>query len=73
MIVENKLGKASGARLFYNYLLEKRYITRTFLDELVEIIRQYDIWEWYTKYKNKKVRVLHILFEEQGYKIHLND
>lgn len=37
----------SATSLFYDYLLEKNYIQSTkSVDEFVELIRQYDTWEW---------------------------
>lgn len=33
--------------LFYEYLIEHKYLNRTpALDEFVELVRQYDTWEW---------------------------
>ena len=37
-------------------------------EELTELTRQYDTWDW-TKYNNFKARNLHLLFEQVGYKI----
>ena len=66
--VEKNGRKESGTSLFYNYLLEKRYLkATTFLEELVEWTRQYDVWDW-KKENNEKARYLHILFELLGYK-----
>jgi oligoribonuclease NrnB/cAMP/cGMP phosphodiesterase (DHH superfamily) len=36
------------------------------LEELVELTRQYDTWDW-EKYNNQKARQLHLLFEQIGY------
>ncbi len=67
IVVSNDMGKVSGTSLFYNYLIDKGYITHTsFLDEFVECTRQYDTWEW-IRYNNVKGRMLHILFETLGY------
>lgn len=68
IIVENGFGKISGTSLFYEYLTYNNYLQRNpVLDEFVELTRQYDTWEWQTKYKNPKARKLHIILEELGY------
>lgn len=69
IIVENERGKTSGTSLFYEYLIKQGYILPTpCLDELVEMTRQYDTWEWNKIYNNAKARKLHLLFEQVGYK-----
>lgn len=71
IIVENDKGKASGTSLFYDYLINNEYLKRNdTLDELVELTRQYDTWEW-KKYNNYKARKLHVLFENLGYSKYL--
>ena len=51
-----------------NYLINNNYLKPIpVLDELVEWTRQYDTWDW-VKYNNKKARMLHLLFEQIGYK-----
>ena len=66
--VENELGRASGTSLFYEHLQAKGLLnTNPCLDELVELTRQYDTWEWIEVYNNPKARMLHILFEQLGY------
>lgn len=71
IVVENAKGKVSGTSLFYEFLLKNNLIKETkSLDLLVEWTRQYDTWEW-KKYNNVKARMLHILFETQGYKKYL--
>lgn len=68
ILVENEKGKTSGTSLFYEYLTSNGYLKRNeTLDELVELTRQYDTWEWKTIYNNPKARKLHILFEVLGY------
>ncbi len=68
IIVENDKGKTSGTSLFYEYLLNHKLLDRNdTLDELVELTRQYDTWEWKNKYNNPKARMLHIIFEVLGY------
>lgn len=68
IIVEDDKGKTSGTSLFYEYLTNNEYLQKNeTLDELVELTRQYDTWEWKNIYNNYKARKLHILFEVLGY------
>ena len=68
IILECSKGPTSGTYLFFEYLINNRYLERTeILEELVELTRQYDTWEW-VNYNNKKARMLHLLFEQVGYK-----
>lgn len=68
IIVENEKGKTSGTSLFYEYLTDNGYLEKNeTLDELVELTRQYDTWEWKNIYNNYKARKLHIIFEVLGY------
>lgn len=69
IIVTSDKGMESGTSLFYDYLTKHHFLQPTsFLDEFVELTRQYDTFEWKTKYNNSKARQLHILFETLGYK-----
>lgn len=68
IILECDKGPASGTYLFYEYLVNNNYLKRTqIFDELAELTRQYDTWDW-VKYNNQKARMLHLLFEEIEYK-----
>lgn len=68
VILECSKGPSSGTYLFYEYLIKNNYLKSTsVLDELVELTRQYDTWDW-VKYDNQKARMLHLLFEQIGYK-----
>lgn len=68
IVVNSDKGMESGTSLFYEYLIDHHFLKPTcFLDEFVELTRQYDTFEWKTKYKNPKARRLHILFETLGY------
>jgi len=68
VILECSKGPTSGTYLFYEYLINNNYLKATpVLDELTELTRQYDTWDW-VKYNNKKARMLHLLFEQIGYK-----
>lgn len=61
-------GPTSGTYLFYEYLIKNNYLKSiSVLEELVELTRQYDTWDW-VKYNNQKARMLHLLFEQIGYK-----
>lgn len=67
VILECDKGPTSGTYLFYEYLLKNNYIKeRNILNELSELTRQYDTWDW-VKYNNQKARMLHLLFEQIGH------
>lgn len=68
VVLECDKGPSSGTYLFYEYLINNNFLeSRSVLEELVEWTRQYDTWDW-VKYDNKKARMLHLLFEQIGYK-----
>lgn len=68
VILECDKGPTSGTYLFYEYLVSNNYLHPTsVLDELTELTRQYDTWDW-VKYNNQKARMLHLLFEQVGYR-----
>ena len=47
VILECEKGPTSGTYLFYEYLVNNKYIQRTKnLEQLVELTRQYDTWDW---------------------------
>lgn len=50
--VEDEKGKCSGTSLFYQYL-DKDRLKKDNIIEFVEIVRQYDTWEWNTIYNNE--------------------
>ena len=63
IVVENERGKCSGTSLFYEYLKENDAIEPTTeIDKLVELTRQYDTWEWKSKYNNELANDLNIVF-----------
>lgn len=67
VILECSKGPTSGTYLFYEYLINNNYLNRIpSLEELSELTRQYDTWDW-VKYNNQKARMLHLLFEQIGY------
>lgn len=62
--VEEAKGKlASATSLFYYYLVENNMIKRTpALDEYVELVRQYDTWEWEKNNNNDAKRLNDLLY-----------
>ena len=72
VILECSRGPASGTYLFYEYLINNNYLEKkAVLEELVELTRQYDTWDW-VKYNNNKARLLHLLFEQVGYQKYID-
>jgi len=69
ILVENEKGKTCGTSLFYEYLISHNFLAPTpALNELVELTRQHDTWEWKDKYGgNENARNLYILYEKLGY------
>jgi len=66
IIVEEDGIKQSGTSLLYKFLIENKYLPpNPFLDEFVELTRQYDTWDW-KKTNNQKARNIHIIFETLG-------
>ncbi|MCM3772430.1 MULTISPECIES: DHH family phosphoesterase [Priestia] len=63
VIVEDNEGNlASGTSLFYEYLIENELIqTSDAVNEFVELVRQYDTWEW-EKNNNQEAHRLNALF-----------
>lgn len=63
VVVEDNEGNlASGTSLFYEYLIENELIqTSKAIDEFVELVRQYDTWEW-EKNNNQEAHRLNALF-----------
>ncbi|MCT8975515.1 DHHA1 domain-containing protein [Clostridium sp. CX1] len=53
VITKNELGKTSGTSLFYNVLQQDDSVNYKGLKEFVELVRQYDTWEWKTIYNNE--------------------
>lgn len=63
VLVEAEDGKlASATSLFYEYLVSNKYLNPTeAISEFVELVRQYDTWEW-EKNENQKAHSLNSLF-----------
>ncbi|WP_409304342.1 DHH family phosphoesterase [Peribacillus sp. SCS-155] len=61
--VEHRDGNlASATSLFYEFLLENEFVDQSqILDEFVELVRQYDTWEW-DRNNNLKAKNLNDLF-----------
>lgn len=54
--------KSSGTNLFYCYLLQNTcFDGNDDLSDFVELVRQYDTWEWHTKYQNPQAKKLNDL------------
>ena len=66
--VSNDKGLCCGTSLFYEYLVDNRYIdgNNMAIKEFVELTRQHDTWEWKNIYNNEKARELSILFDAVG-------
>ncbi|MEG0073325.1 MAG: hypothetical protein RR922_04480 [Clostridia bacterium] len=61
---ENEKGLVCGTSMFYEYLISENLLKQNkALDEFVELTRQYDTWEWVTKYNNEKARDLTLLMD----------
>ena len=66
VIVEKDGIKSCGTEIFYWYLLDNGYISKTVaLDEFVEKVRREDNWEW-EKYNDPSAHDLAILFNAIG-------
>lgn len=68
--------KSSGTSMFYKYLLDKKMLkSNDSIYTFVELVRQYDTWEWETKYKNENAKqlndLLYILGRERFIKDYL--
>lgn len=63
VVVEDEEGKLTSATsLFYDYLVKHKLLSpTTIIDEFVELVRQYDTWEW-EKNQNETARRLNALF-----------
>ncbi|WP_046175717.1 DHH family phosphoesterase [Domibacillus indicus] len=63
VVIEEEEGRlASAASLLYNYLITYEYLTPSpAADEFVELVRQYDTWEW-EKHGNRQAQRLNALF-----------
>ena len=71
--IKNDKGLCCGTSLFYEYLIENKYITKdNIMDEFVELTRQHDTWEWKNIYNNEKARELAILFDSLGTEGYIN-
>ena len=71
--LKNDKGLCCGTSLFYEYLIQKKYLKETTaIDEFVELTRQHDTWEWKNIYNNEKSRDLAILFDSLGINGYIN-
>lgn len=70
--VSNSKGLCSGTSLFYEWLVENKYLNsdNRKIADFVELTRRYDTWEWKTKYNDEEAHELTLLFDcvgRQGY------
>ena len=64
--IENDIGKSCATQIFYEYLLENKYISsNAIIDDFVEMVRQEDTYEW-KKLNDIKSHELAILFNQIG-------
>ena len=62
VVVEEDGKLTSATSLFYNYLIEKKLLEpSTAMEQYVELVRQYDTWEW-EKNNNLQAKRLNTLF-----------
>ena len=65
VVIQNDNGKVCGTSLFYEELL-KLNDEICVAESFVELVRQYDTWEWTTKYNNIKPKKLNDLYYLYG-------
>lgn len=54
--------KTAATSLFYDYLVEQKLLEKTpILDDYVELVRQFDTWDWFAN-QNEKAKQLNHLF-----------
>ena len=64
--IEDNRGKSCATQIFYEYLLENNYISRTnIVDEFVEMVRREDTYEW-KRLNDIKSHELAVLFNQMG-------
>ncbi len=65
--IENSLGRTSGTSLFYEYLVEQKFLKpNKAIAKFVELTRRYDTWEWKNKYNDEEAHELSLLFDSLG-------
>lgn len=65
--IKNEKGLCSGTSLFYEYLVDKKFISpHPAVDKFVELTRKYDTWEWKNIYGDNEPRKLSVLFDCLG-------
>ncbi len=66
--IVDELGLCSGTSLFYEYLINNRFIDshKQIIADFADLTRQYDTWEWKTKYNNEIPHKLTLLFDSVG-------
>lgn len=67
IIVKNEQGLCCGTSLFFEYLVKNNIlIPNNCINEFVELVRQYDTWEWRNIYNNNKASDLNCLHNIYG-------
>ena len=66
--ISDEKGLCSGTSLFYEYLISSNLIdsNNKAIQDFSELTRQYDTWEWKTKYSNEMPHELTLLFDSVG-------
>lgn len=66
--ISDEKGLCSGTNLFYEYLISSNLIdsNNKAIQDFSELTRQYDTWEWKTKYSNEMPHELTLLFDSVG-------
>jgi uncharacterized protein len=73
IIVEDSNGKCCGTSLFYDYLVDNKYILDNKINNrFKELTRRYDTWEWKTKYNDEESRELTLLMDLVGEESYIN-
>ncbi|MDD2490137.1 MAG: hypothetical protein PHY26_02670 [Bacilli bacterium] len=72
--VKKEKGKCCGTSLFYEYLVNNKYLSSTAsLNTFVELTRQYDTWEWKDKYNNELANYLTVLMNIYQSEMYINE
>ena len=63
--IDEQGNKQSGTSLFYKYLIkfyDNENLKKNSVRDFVELVRQYDTWEWFEKYNNQNAKFLSDIF-----------
>jgi len=72
--ISNERGATCGTSLFYEFLIKNKFLDfkNNSIKEFVELTREYDTWEWITKYHNEFPHNLTLLFDVIGAENYIN-